>query len=84
MIRDVFGKIGGIKNLKKTEQLIIVEFKKALAERARRVLLYLFNLCVIVDDQPLKKNEKHQAADLFYPVQSSGDSLLSPCRCFSL
>jgi len=72
MIHDVFGKIGAIKPPQQTEQRIIVEFKRPFAERARRVLLYLFNLHIIVDDQPLRKDNKQHVADAFYPSMPGG------------
>jgi len=72
MIADVFGAIGPIAAANKTEREITVEFKRAHSERARRVLLYLFNLCIVVDDAPKTKGDKTPPADCFYPSMPGG------------
>ena len=70
MISDIFGKIGPIANIRKTDYDLTIDFKKAQSDKARRVLLYLFDLPLIIADDTIKRNSKQKQNDndTFNPV----------------
>ena len=71
-IHDIFGKIGPISNISKTDYDLTVDFKKPQGDKARRVLLYLFDLPVIIADDKIDKRRNGKTHfnqnDIFNPV----------------
>ena len=71
VIQDIFGKIGPIADFHKNDNKLTINFKKSQSDKARRVLLYLFDLPVMIADEVVLKNSKYQPNpnDIFNPVQ---------------
>lgn len=72
-IQDIFGKIGPIAKQNKTNNELTIDFKKPQGDKARRVLLYLFDLPIMIADDRIdnhKRNGKNQLNqnDIFNPV----------------
>eukprot|EP01083_Nonionella_stella_P316318 1146368_1 len=76
MITAIFSKIGSIQSYKKTDSDLIVTYKKQQSDKARRVLLYLFDLNVSIVHHELPKNHQNasniHAQDCFNPSMSGG------------